>query len=57
MLCRLPESGSIRQVVCHVTDFEIVSADRVKRVLAEDNPTMFGGDPDAFAAALAYGVA
>ena len=25
-----------------------------ERVIAEDNPTMFGGDPDIFAARLAY---
>ena len=26
----------------------------MKRALAEDDPTIFGGDPDAFAARLAY---
>ena len=26
----------------------------MKRVLVEDNPTMFGGDPDVFAAGLHY---
>ena len=50
----VPERWSIRQVVCHLADFEIVYADRIKRVLAEDNPTLFGGDPEQFAAALAY---
>ncbi len=45
---------STRQVVCHLADFEPVYADRMKRVIAEDNPTMFGGDPDIFAARLAY---
>ena len=46
----VPGKWSIRQVVCHIADFEPVYADRMKRVLAEDNPTMFGGDPDVFAA-------
>jgi len=45
---------SIQQVVCHLADFEPIYADRMKRVLVEDNPTMFGGDPDVFAAGLHY---
>jgi uncharacterized damage-inducible protein DinB len=45
---------STRQVICHIADFEPVYADRMKRVIAEDGPTMFGGDPDVFAAKLAY---
>lgn len=44
----VPVAGmwSIREVVCHIADFEIISADRLKRVLAEDNPTLFDCDPD-----------
>ncbi len=49
-----PGRWSIQQVVCHLSDFEIVYADRIKRVLAEERPTMFSGDPDQFAARLAY---
>jgi hypothetical protein len=45
---------STLECVCHISDFEIVYADRLKRVIAENQPTMFGGDPDVFAAALAY---
>jgi hypothetical protein len=45
---------STRQVLCHVADFEPIYADRMKRVLAEGTPTFFGGDPDVFAAGLAY---
>jgi uncharacterized damage-inducible protein DinB len=45
---------STRQVVCHIADFEPIYADRMKRVIAERCPTFFGGDPDIFAAALAY---
>ncbi|MCA9063203.1 MAG: DinB family protein [Planctomycetaceae bacterium] len=53
---RKPISGqwSIRQVVCHLADFEPVYADRIKRVLVEDNPTILAGDPDVFAAGLRY---
>lgn len=45
---------STRQVVCHLADFEPIYADRMKRVIAERCPTFFGGDPDTFAAGLAY---
>src|SRR6187399_1443782 len=45
---------STRQVVCHIVDFEPIYADRMKRVIAEQCPTFFGGDPDTFAAHLAY---
>jgi uncharacterized damage-inducible protein DinB len=50
----VPGKWSTRQVVCHIADFEPVYADRLKRVIAEDEPTLFGGDPDVFAARLAY---
>ena len=50
----VPGKWSIRQVVCHLADFEPIYADRMKRVLVEDNPTMFGGDPDVFASGLHY---
>jgi hypothetical protein len=43
---------SIRQVVCHLADSEIVYADRMKRVIAEDNPTLFEADPNVFMPAL-----
>ncbi|MBX3438055.1 MAG: DinB family protein [Planctomycetaceae bacterium] len=50
----IPGKWSTRQVVCHIADFEPVYADRITRVIAEDRPTFFGGDPDLFAARLAY---
>ncbi|MEY2725483.1 MAG: putative metal-dependent hydrolase YfiT [Planctomycetota bacterium] len=50
----IPGKWSIQQVVCHLADFEPIYADRMKRVLVEDNPTLFGGDPDLFAAGLHY---
>ena len=50
----VPGKWSTQQVVCHIADFEPVYADRIKRVLAEHEPTLFGGDPDKFAARLAY---
>jgi uncharacterized damage-inducible protein DinB len=45
---------SVLEVACHLADFEIVYADRIKRVIAEEEPTIFGGDPEMFAARLAY---
>jgi hypothetical protein len=42
------------EVVCHLADFEIVFADRIKRVIAENEPTLLSGDQDLFAARLAY---
>jgi len=50
----IPGKWSTRQVICHLADFEPVYADRMKRAIAENDPTIFGGDPDAFAARLAY---
>jgi uncharacterized damage-inducible protein DinB len=45
---------STLEVVCHIADFEPVFADRIKRVLALDNPTLLGADEKRFAATLAY---
>ena len=50
----IPGKWSTLEVVCHLADFEIVCGDRIKRVIAENEPTLFGGDPDLFAARLAY---
>jgi len=49
-----PGAWSVLQIVSHIADFELVYADRMKRVVAEEEPTLFGGDPDVFAAKLAY---
>src|ERR1700674_645183 len=45
---------STLEVVCHVADFDPIVADRMKRVIAEDNPTLLGADENRFLAALAY---
>ena len=50
----IPGKWSTRQVICHIADFEPVYADRIKRVIAEDEPLLMSGDPDQFAAKLAY---
>ena len=51
-----PVSGkwSTLEVVCHLADFDPILADRIKRVLALDNPPLIGADENRFAAVLAY---
>jgi hypothetical protein len=50
----VPGKWSSLEVVCHLADFEPILADRMKRVIAEDRPTLIGADENRFAAALAY---
>ena len=45
---------SIQQVVVHCMDSELVSVDRLKRMIAEDNPTLLGYDENRFVANLFY---
>ncbi len=45
---------SVLEVVAHLADFDPIMADRLKRILAEDNPTLVGADENRFHAALAY---
>ena len=42
------------EVVAHLADFDPIIADRMKRVIAGDNPTLLGADEKRFAKALAY---
>jgi len=51
----IPGKWSTQEVVCHLADFDPVYADRMKRVIAEDRPPLFGANPTRFAAVLAYG--
>lgn len=50
----IPGKWSTKQVICHIADCEPVYLDRMKRAIAEKEPTMFSGDPALFAARLAY---
>lgn len=50
----VPGKWSTLEVICHLSDFEPIYADRMKRVIAEENPVIMSGDPDVFAARLAY---
>ena len=44
----------IRQIVAHLADAEIVAADRFRRIVAEDRPTLIGFDQNAWATNLNY---
>jgi hypothetical protein len=50
----VPGRWTTMEVVCHLSDSDMVGADRMKRVIAEDRPTLLSYDESRFAAALAY---
>lgn len=50
----IPGKWSTQQVVCHIADYEPIYADRMKRVIALEQPELLKGDPGLFAARLAY---
>jgi hypothetical protein len=49
-----PGKWSIRQLIAHVADTEIVAAGRFRQVIAEDNPTLVSFDQNAWAERLDY---
>jgi len=51
----VPGTWSIQQIVLHVMDSDLIAADRMKRVAAEEKPpTLIGYDESAFARRLFY---
>ncbi len=50
----VPGTWSIRQIVLHLMDSDLIGSDRMKRIIAEENPTLVGFDESAFAANLFY---
>jgi uncharacterized damage-inducible protein DinB len=50
----IPSKWSTQEVVCHLADYESIYADRMKRVVALNEPELLKGDPGLFAARLAY---
>ncbi|MCS7014677.1 MAG: DinB family protein [Gemmatales bacterium] len=50
----IPGRWSTLEVVCHLADFEPIFADRIKRAIAEDRPTILGANQDLFVQRLAY---
>jgi hypothetical protein len=49
-----PGKWSIRQIVCHLADAELVGAVRFRRVIAEDDPVLQAFDQDAWTSRLHY---
>jgi hypothetical protein len=49
-----PGRWTVRQILAHLADSEIVGSDRFRRVIAEENPTLMWFDQDAWAANLNY---
>ena len=49
-----PGKWSIRQIVAHLADGELVGAHRMRQVIAEDNPTLIAFDQDAWTRNLDY---
>ena len=49
-----PGKWSIRQVIAHLADSELVGAQRFRQVIAEDNPALGAFDQDAWARNLDY---
>src|ERR1051325_4840504 len=45
---------SIRQIIAHLADAELVGAHRMRAVIAEENPTLTGFDQDAWTRNLDY---
>lgn len=50
----VPGAWSIQQIVLHLMDSDLVASERLKRIIAEDNPTIIGYNESAFAKKLFY---
>ena len=49
-----PGKWSIRQIIAHVADTELVMAQRFRQIAAEENPTIVAFDQEAWARGLDY---
>ena len=49
-----PGKWSVRQIVAHLADAEMVGAHRFRQVIAEDDPTLIAYNQDAWTANLDY---
>jgi uncharacterized damage-inducible protein DinB len=50
----IPGKWSMQQLVVHVTDADLVMTDRMKRVIAEDEPALLAFDEEKWLARLQY---
>jgi hypothetical protein len=49
-----PEKWSIKEIIVHVSDAEMIAVHRMKKVIAEDNPLLLKFDPDLWSGRLHY---
>jgi hypothetical protein len=47
-----PGKWSIQELVIHLADSDLIASDRMKRIIAEDNPAIIGFDETRFVANL-----
>ncbi len=50
----VPGTWSIGQIVLHLMDSDLIASDRMKRIIAEENPTIIGYHETAFSQKLFY---
>jgi hypothetical protein len=50
----VPGTWSIQQIILHLMDSDLIGSDRMKRVAAEEHPTLVGYDETAFSKRLGY---
>jgi hypothetical protein len=50
----VPGTWSVQQVILHLMDSDLIGADRMKRVIAEESPTLLAYDETAFSKRLFY---
>ncbi len=50
----IPNTWSIAQIVLHLMDSDLICSDRMKRIIAEEKPSLIGFDETAFAKNLFY---
>jgi len=50
----VPHTWGIGQIVMHLMDSDLIGSDRMKRVIAEENPAIIGYNETAFATKLFY---
>lgn len=50
----VPGTWSIQQIVLHLMDSDLIGSDRMKRIIAEESPSLIGYNESAFASRLFY---
>jgi hypothetical protein len=50
----VPGTWTLQQIVIHLMDSDLIGSDRMKRVIAEENPILIGYDEAAFSRQLHY---